>query len=292
MKRVALLLLLIAWEGCDRSAKQQESAPAVADPKQAAAAHDAKDWPRCAALWLAVAATTRGEAMAGPLYDAACCQAQAGDHDAAFATLDRAIAAGLNEPRIQDDADLVPLHADPRWAGLVGRVVDARAQAESAVAEPQLRSLLLVLERDREAAHAGSDPKTEAESEARTTKALREIVDRYGWPGKSLVGKDGAHAAWFVVQHARDDAFQKACLEKLELAVAQGEAQAVEHAYLSDRVAVNAGKPQRWGTQFDGKTREPYPIEDAERVDERRKAIGLSTLAEYQRFLRETGGRE
>ena len=35
----------------------------------------------------------------------------------------------------------------------------------------------------------------------------------------------------------------------------------------------------------------PYPIEDAERVDERRKAIGLSTMAEYERFLRETGAR-
>jgi hypothetical protein len=28
---------------------------------------------------------------------------------------------------------------------------------------------------------------------------LKEIVDKHGWPGRSLVGKDGAHAAWLVV---------------------------------------------------------------------------------------------
>lgn len=288
MKRVALLLLLVA---CDRSAKQ-EAPPTIPDPKRAAAAHDAGDWKLCAALWLAVAATTRGEAMAAPLYDAACCQARSGDPDAAFATLDRALAAGLNEPQIQDDVDLVPLHADPRWAPFVAKVEDARAKAESDIAEPNVRSLLLVLERDREAARTSSDASADAASDARTTQTMKDIVTKYGWPGKSLVGKDGAHAAWFVVQHSHDVAFQKACLEKLELAVAQGEAQAVEHAYLYDRVAVNANKPQRWGTQFDETTRKPYPIEDAERVDERRKAIGLSTMAEYERFLRETSPRE
>jgi hypothetical protein len=290
MKRVALLLLLVA---CDRSAKQQQDPPptAITDPKQAAAAHDAKEWKRCSDLWLAVAATTRGEAMAAPLYDAACCQAQGGEPDAAFATLDRAIAAGLNEPQIQDDVDLVPLHADPRWALLVAKIEEARAKAESAVAEPNVRSLLLVLEKDRDAARTSDDPKAVEVSDARTTQAMKDIVAKYGWPGKSLVGKDGAHAAWFVVQHSRDLEFQKSCLEKLELAVTQGEAQAVEHAYLYDRVAIDGGKPQRWGTQFDETTRKPFPIEDAERVDERRKAIGLSTMAEYERFLRETGAR-
>ena len=42
---------------------------------------------------------------------------------------------------------------------------------------------------------------------------LKEIVDQYGWPGKSMVGKDGAQAAWLLAQHAdADHAFQKKCL--------------------------------------------------------------------------------
>src|SRR5688500_12493537 len=31
---------------------------------------------------------------------------------------------------------------------------------------------------------------------------LREIIGEYGWPGASLVGTDGAEAAWLIVQHA------------------------------------------------------------------------------------------
>ena len=286
MKRVVLLLLLGA---CDRSPKQ-EPPVSVADPKQATAAHDAKEWKRCAELWFAVAKTTRGEAMAGPLYDAACCQAQGGETDAAFATLDRAVATGLNDPSIENDVDLIPLHADPRWPVLIDRIEDLRAKAEAAVAEPALRSMLLVMEKDDEAARASNDAQAIEASDERTTTAIKEVIAKHGWPGKSLVGKDGAHAAWLVVQHSHDVEFQRACLEKLELAVAQGEAQAVEHAYLYDRVAVNSGKPQRWGTQFnEGK---PYPIEEPERVDERRKVIGLSSMAEYERFLRETYKRE
>jgi hypothetical protein len=285
MIRVALLLLLCA---CDRKASStQEAQIAVADPKQAAAAHEAKQWKRCAALWFAVAATTRGEAMAGPLYDAACCQAQGGELEAAFATLDRAVAAGLNDPTIRDDADLRPLHADARWPALLQRISDARAKAEAAVAEPDVRAVLLALEQQYQAQRdADDDTQSNDAIDAKTTEAVKAIVAKHGWPGKSLVGKDGAHAAWVLVQHAPDLAFQKQCLEKLELAVAQGEAQAVEHAYLYDRVAVNERRPQRWGTQVD-RANKPFPIEDAARVDERRKTIGLSTMAEYERFLRE-----
>ena len=39
---------------------------------------------------------------------------------------------------------------------------------------------------------------------ANTTR-LREIVSADGWPGRSLVGTDGAHAAWLLAQHADPD---------------------------------------------------------------------------------------
>ena len=285
MKRLALFLLVCA---CDRSPKQEAPPVAAADPKQAAAAHDAKQWRRCAELWFAVAATTKGETMAGPLYDAACCQAQGGELDAAFATLDRAVAAGLNDPSIADDVDLAPLRGDPRWPKLLARIAELRATAEAAVAAPDVRTVLLSMEKADQEARATDDAQLIERVDTKTTEVMKAIVAKHGWPGTSLVGKTGAHAAWLLVQHSRDLEFQQQCLEKLELAVAQGEAQPVEHAYLYDRVATSAGKPQRWGTQFDnGK---PFPIEDAAHVDERRKAIGLPSMAEYERLLRETSG--
>jgi hypothetical protein len=30
---------------------------------------------------------------------------------------------------------------------------------------------------------------------------LRDIIDAGGWPGRSLVGREAAHAAWLLLQH-------------------------------------------------------------------------------------------
>ena len=31
---------------------------------------------------------------------------------------------------------------------------------------------------------------------------IKEIIEQFGWTGKSLVGEDGCEAAWLIVQHA------------------------------------------------------------------------------------------
>src|SRR5579884_821898 len=122
----------------------------------------------------------------------------------------------------------------------------------------------------------------------KNTARMKEILAKHGWPGKSLVGDDGANAAWLLVQHAdKDRDFQKRCLKLLARAVKAGEASAGQHAYLTDRVLVGENKKQLYGTQFrtvDGKL-EPYPIEDEKNVDRRRKEVGLSSLAEYRKVL-------
>jgi len=113
---------------------------------------------------------------------------------------------------------------------------------------------------------------------------LEEVVDRHGWPGKALVGDDGAHAAWLLVQHADlEPAFQKKCLGLLTTAVEKKDASAQDMAYLTDRVRVAEKKPQVYGTQFDESDGKLVlkPIEDEEHVDERRKEVGLSPLREY-----------
>ena len=44
---------------------------------------------------------------------------------------------------------------------------------------------------------------------------LKENVERHGWPGRSLVGVDGAHAAWLLAQHAEHE-FQRDCLRRMK----------------------------------------------------------------------------
>jgi hypothetical protein len=125
--------------------------------------------------------------------------------------------------------------------------------------------------------------------DARHTSRMRAIVAKHGWPGRSLVGDDGSHAAWLLVQHA-DSAFMAQCLPLMERAVAAGQAFGKDYVYLLDRVRMQQGKPQIYGTQFtsaaDGQL-VLHPIEDAEHVDERRRSVGLPSMAEQERVIRE-----
>jgi hypothetical protein len=124
---------------------------------------------------------------------------------------------------------------------------------------------------------------------ARTAR-LAEIVEEYGWPTQSLVGVDGATAAWVIAQHSDQDVeFQERALELMREAVEDSEADSTELAYLEDRVAANRGEPQIYGTQIgcvDGEA-VPGQIADEESVDERRAEAGLQPLSEYLEELAE-----
>ncbi|MGH9288775.1 MAG: DUF6624 domain-containing protein [Acidimicrobiales bacterium] len=112
--------------------------------------------------------------------------------------------------------------------------------------------------------------------EARTDR-LREIIDEHGWPTFDLVGRDGATAAWLVAQHADFDVeFQAEALELMRAALDGGQTDPTEVAYLEDRVAVNRGEPQRYGTQVRCRDGEPTPATP-------RAEVGMrpETLAEY-----------
>lgn len=119
------------------------------------------------------------------------------------------------------------------------------------------------------------------------TAWLTELTARRGWPGRTLVGEDGAHAAWLLAQHA-DPERQPAFLELLRAAVTAGEASPREQAYLEDRVRVHAGRPQLYGTQFrsDEQGLRPLPIEDPQHLDQRRACVGLEPFAEYEALMR------
>ncbi len=59
------------------------------------------------------------------LYNAACCQALAGQPDLALVTLERALAAGFEDrPLLLEDTDLASLHDLPRWPEVAGLLPD------------------------------------------------------------------------------------------------------------------------------------------------------------------------
>ena len=118
----------------------------------------------------------------------------------------------------------------------------------------------------------------------RNIRRLVQIINKYGWPGRSLVGKEGSLTAFLIIQHAELED-QKKYFPMLKEAVRRGEANQDYAALLEDRILMREGKKQIYGSQlhFNEVTKklELWPIEDEENVDARRTSVGLEPLAEY-----------
>lgn len=125
---------------------------------------------------------------------------------------------------------------------------------------------------------------------------FREVLNLHGWPGRPLVGDEGADAAWLVLQHCiLDPELMRMALPLLGAAVDRGEAPPAHLAYLADRIRTLQGEPQLYGTQHDwddAGQMSPLPMEDAEGVEARRGALGMESLAAHTFRLRAQVARE
>ncbi len=113
---------------------------------------------------------------------------------------------------------------------------------------------------------------------------LEQIIDTYGWLGKSKVGAKANQAIWLIIQHA-DIETQEAYLPILKQSVENRESEGWHLAFLVDRILMKTNKKQKYGTQaiWDsvlGKNK-IYPINEIESVNDRRKKLGLQTIEEY-----------
>lgn len=124
----------------------------------------------------------------------------------------------------------------------------------------------------------------------RNARELAAVVEEHGWPGTSLVGSDGAEAAWLVLQHAiGHPELLRRCSPLLWEAAKRGEAEPRHAALLEDRIRFFEGRPQRFGTQLDWDENgelSPGAVEGPERVDLRRAEVGLAPLEEDLRRVR------
>jgi len=159
------------------------------------------------------------------------------------------------------------------------------AAAGESISEPALRQELLDLARADQAVRASRpvDLRALRKVDTENTERLKSVVERYGWPGASTVGADGAQAAWLLVQHASGDpGFQRMALSMIEPLVERGEISVKLYAYLYDRTH----SPQRYGTQGACTAPgvwSPREIEDPVNVDERRALAKIEPvkLADY-----------
>ena len=107
-----------------------------------------------------------------------------------------------------------------------------------------------------------------------------EILSQHGFPRKEQVGDFGNQAVWLVFQHADLD-YQKRFLPQMEAAVSHGYIAPLYLALLRDRIDVREGRPQRYGTQIDGKGN-LAPLLDASRVNQWRQEVGLPSIEQFE----------
>lgn len=232
------------------------------------------------------------------------CTAAAGDHAAAFDYLKDLIPSGrlsMADLRTKERPGLTSLRADPAWPATLQQVVAQETRIAARLDAP-LRQELLDREAVDQAAQHGAIAAGGGQAWAqltplneRNTTWLKAVIAEKGWPGFSLVGRDGAKAAWLLVQHAdHDPAFQAHALSLMEQAAIKNEAEYSDLALLTDRVLLAQGKPQRYGTQFAQDANGILglrPTEDMEALGALREKAGLPPLDEYKKMLAETYGK-
>jgi hypothetical protein len=118
---------------------------------------------------------------------------------------------------------------------------------------------------------------------------IEEMFDKYGFLGYNKVGKEGSKHFWLLVQHSdKYPEFQKKVLKAMNKEIKKGNASPNDYAYLYDRVKVNTGEKQKFGTQLDfDKMGQPFPkigLIDSANVDKLRKAYDLEPLQDYYNF--------
>jgi len=250
---------LASSSGCASTAPEKpapQAGPPALTAKElrarARAAYEQKQYAECARLFAEAerAGGGGGSSQESPLtaYEAACCQAVAGDPEAAFNSLRRALDRGFKDSsHMEKDADLASLRGDPRWAGLV-----TQAQAKQDAYLKTLNTELYQLFKEDQGDRVGGDAKKDwKEVEARDTRR-RERVTRILEAGGAKVSDDYFHAA-MVFQHGpkAEDAQQA---HQLALKAAELDPENKIARWLAaasrDRELMRQGKPQLYGTQF------------------------------------------
>ena len=121
---------------------------------------------------------------------------------------------------------------------------------------------------------------------------IKEWFEEYGYLGYEKVGKISSNNFWLLIQHADQyPEFQARVLAQMKIEAEKGNASLVDFAYLTDRVKINSGQLQIYGTQMQlnstGTSYEPKLVTEPEKLNERRKQIKLPPIEDYIKIMNE-----
>ncbi len=114
------------------------------------------------------------------------------------------------------------------------------------------------------------------------------ILDSCGWIGVRQIGAEANQALFVVIQHADSTTLVK-YFPLLAKSFELGETPGKYYALMLDRILIDRGQKQLFGTQMQPEKKEgkfiTFPIDDQSGVNQRRKKVGLEPLEDYMRKM-------
>ncbi len=276
--------------------------------KQADSLYNAEDYLNSGLKYSAAFQTFDGLGYSNNRYDAACSWAMSGNSDSAFCNLQRIVdkAKFSSYKRITSDTDLESLHSDSRWTALLLQVKYNKDKSEETYNKPLLYLLdSLATEDQKWRNYMTKFSNGELQDDTISMKTinrnivltdslnyflLMDIFSKFGFPNNDLVGQEGSQYFWLLVQHQdAHPGFQDSVLTKMKIEVDANKASGRNFAYLLDRVKVNTGQPQVYGTQMELNEEQtsyiPKNVIDPDKLNVRRLNIGLDSIENYISFM-------
>lgn len=136
--------------------------------------------------------------------------------------------------------------------------------------------------------------------DAENQRVVSELLEGGGWP--EGISDEAGETIWLVIDHA-DLEMQRRWMPLIEAQMAAGRVSKSSYATLLDRMLMREKRPQRYGTQTvsvsrmiegDSTRREQqcwlWPVENPDRLDSLRDAMGLIPVAVYLREVERVYG--
>lgn len=123
------------------------------------------------------------------------------------------------------------------------------------------------------------------------TSNLKRIFKENGFPSLEEVGKKALYGIFVIIQHAdRDPEWQKNQLKEIKKLVDLNHIDPEKYAYLVDRIKINSGEKQVYGTQFESVDYKTgiaviHETVDSLELEKRRMDMGMMPLKMYKRIM-------
>ena len=115
-------------------------------------------------------------------------------------------------------------------------------------------------------------------------RKVKVLLDKYGWPGKDIIGEQGNWTICNVIQHS-DNEIRIKYLPMIRQAVKDKKLHPRFLVRTEDRIATERGDLQIYGGQMkyypETKSFNVWPVYDPVNIDKRRAEIGFEPISEF-----------